>query len=534
LKNYRLTIAAALICAGCAGGAKPTIAPAPGTANDGGGQRVTVSGSALDSVSMATDMTAVADSARTGDTLHISARDVSQRASEVFGDSSQTAAPLAKPEIGVDAPTWDMDVRSYETRTRVEHYVRMFTGSAKERIVARLERGSRYEPMIRAKMREGGIPEDMYYLALIESGFDPNAYSRAAAVGMWQFMTSTARGMGMRVDWWVDERRDPVRSTTMAVRFLRDLKTQLGSLYLAAAAYNGGPGRIARGLSRYADDLDGAAGEDLFFALAEKDVMPRETREYVPQLIAAALIAKEPHRYGMELRPQPPFIYDSVRVGRATPLAAIAAATGSSVAEIMELNPQILRGMTPPRDSFRVRIPIGAAEAFDSAFAALPAETLVAYRLVTSKKGEYPETISSRYGLSVKQLKQYNPKLEIAKKTGRLAAGQSVMVPSKAVVAAAANVPDPAIEIYSSSRRFHVVKRGENLSSIAKKYHTSTKALMSLNGLRRAMIFPGQSLVVAGGRSARPSTRNGRPGVTQAGSARKAKAAPRKLAPSGK
>src|SRR5215212_1968056 len=133
----------------------------------------------------------------------------------------------------------------------------MFTGRAKDRIAARLEIGTRYEPMIRARMREGGIPEDMYYLALVESGYDPNAYSKAAAVGMWQFMTSTGRGMGLRIDWWIDERRDPVRSTDAAVRFIKGLNEQFGSMYLAAAAYNGGPGRIARGLTRYADDFAG-------------------------------------------------------------------------------------------------------------------------------------------------------------------------------------------------------------------------------------------------------------------------------------
>src|SRR5581483_2952986 len=142
------------------------------------------------------------------------------------------------------------DVRSYASTARVEHYVQYFSGPAKERIQARLERGTRYEPMIRAQMRAGGLPEDMYYLALVESGFDPNAYSRAAAVGMWQFMTSTARDMGLRVDWWMDERRDPVKSTAAAVRFIKGLDEQFGSLYLAAAAYNGGPSRIAKGLSR--------------------------------------------------------------------------------------------------------------------------------------------------------------------------------------------------------------------------------------------------------------------------------------------
>jgi membrane-bound lytic murein transglycosylase D len=152
--------------------------------------------------------------------------------------------------------------------------------------------------MIRAKMRDGGLPEDMYYLGLVESGWDPNAYSKAAAGGMWQFMTTTARDMGMRVDWWVDERRDPVRSTAGAVRFIKDLKEQFGSLYLAAAAYDGGPGRIARGLSRYADAFEGTTGDDLFFALADKNYLRAETREYVPQLIAAALVGKEPERYG--------------------------------------------------------------------------------------------------------------------------------------------------------------------------------------------------------------------------------------------
>ena len=223
-----------------------------------------------------------------------------RRATDLFGDApagASTAVPTVAPaDATATAPTWDIEVHDYESTDRVEHYVHLFTGSAKEHIESRLARGTRYESMIRARMREGGIPEDMYYLALVESGFDPNAYSRAAAVGMWQFMTSTARDVGLRVDWWVDERRDPFKSTIAAVRFIKGLRDQFGSLYLAAAAYNGGPGRISRGLSRYADDFEGTTGDDLFFALAEKDYLRNETREYVPQLIAAALIAKEPQR----------------------------------------------------------------------------------------------------------------------------------------------------------------------------------------------------------------------------------------------
>ena len=149
------------------------------------------------------------------------------------------------------------------------------------------------------------------------------------------------------------------------MRFIRGLRDQFGSLYLAAAAYNGGPGRVSRGLARYADDLENTAGDDAFFVLAEKDYLRNETREYVPQLIAAALIAKDPHRYGLEIQTQAPFEYDSVRVGPATPLVAVARAASTSVEQIKGLNPHVLRGMTPPRDSMKIRIPVGRAAQFD-------------------------------------------------------------------------------------------------------------------------------------------------------------------------
>jgi membrane-bound lytic murein transglycosylase D len=470
-----------------------------------------------------------AKDAAVADSAHVTVSEVSKRAAEVFGDSASrsTSAPVAADSAPSDSPSWDIDVRSYETTERVEHYLRVFSGSAREHIIAQLEEGSRYEPMIRAKMRAGGLPEDMYYLALIESGFDPNAYSRAAAVGMWQFMASTGRDMGLRVDWWVDERRDPIKSTTAAVGFIRGLKEQLGSLYLAAAAYNGGPGRIARGLTRYADDLEGTTGDDRFFALADKDFLPRETREYVPQLIATALIAKEPHRYGMAIRTLPPFVYDSVRVGPAIPLAAIAKASGATVQQIVKLNPQILRGMTPPRDSVRVRIPVGAAFSFDSSLRALPPEERVGVRRVETKKGDYPEMVAERNHVRTKYVLLFNPKAERSKKTGKLAAGQILLIPTAAVAAVSTDAPDPSIERYSSGTRTHVVRHGESLGLIAKKYHTSVKAIMSLNGMKRSIIFPGQSLVVsgrasrsAGHRGARSSGKKGKRGVAQAGAAR--------------
>jgi membrane-bound lytic murein transglycosylase D len=420
---------------------------------------------------------------------------LTRRVAEVFGDSIIAEPPDTSVPEG---PTWDIDVRSYETHRRVEFYVNAFTGSAKERFVSRLAKGSRYEPMIREKLRAAKIPEDMYYLALVESGFDQHAYSRAAAVGMWQFMTATARGTGLRVDWWIDERRDPVRSTDAAVKFLGWLREQFGSLYLAAAAYNGGPGRVSRGLSRLDDD-DAASGDDAFFALAEQNYLRGETKNYVPQLIAAALIAKEPARYGMTLRTVPPLAYDSVFVPASTPLAAIAKASGAPLDSIRELNPQVLRGATPPGARFLARVPVGYATSFDSAFAALDPSVRTAYARVTTKKGQTLSSIASKAGITARQLRWYNPKVSTLK-SGQLRAGQAVLVPSRAVVSAALDIPDPAIEIYGSSTRAgsrtHVVRRGETLGGIAKRYGTSVSAIVRLNGLKKQVIFPGQRLQV--------------------------------------
>jgi membrane-bound lytic murein transglycosylase D len=431
---------------------------------------------------------------------------VTEQALQVFGDSVAHSIPIGPSADSAMAtadtlagPTWDIDVQSYETQERVTFFIARFSGTARDRFTQWVERGTRYEPMIREKMRTAGLPEDLTYLALIESGYAPDAYSRAAAVGMWQLMTSTARGAGLRVDWWVDERRDPVRSTDAAIRFLRYLKDQFGSLYLAAAAYNGGPGRIARGLTRYAGDLAGTSGDDLFFALADKHYLREETRDYVPQLIAAALVAKDPHRYGLHVGPEPPYVYDTVRVGRSTPLAAVASACGVPVAAVMALNPFVLRGITPPKDSFTIRVPVGAAVGFDSAYAALPKSAREGYGWsVTTKKGDSFASVAHRAGLTGHQLAWYNPTIHPLR-SGALPAGSSIRIPSGAVVAAALDVPDPSIERYGTGgREIHIVKAGESLNRIAVHYHTTSAAIMRLNGLRKSIILPGQALVVAG------------------------------------
>ncbi|HYC53086.1 MAG TPA: transglycosylase SLT domain-containing protein [Gemmatimonadaceae bacterium] len=437
----------------------------------------------------------------------VTANDLDQRTAELFGDALRldAALPVTLDSVeiagGDDSPVFDLDVRSFETYDRVRHYVAAFTGPAKSRIADRLSDGTRYEAMIRSKLRAGSLPEDMYYLALVESGYNPHAYSRAAAVGMWQFMATTARGMGLRVDWWIDERRDPIRSTDAAVRFLRGLNEQFGSMYLAAAAYNGGPGRIARGLNRYADDLEGTNPDEMFFTLAEKKYLRGETSNYVPQLIAAALVAKEARKHGLVIEQREPFAYDSVWVGGEVPLAAIAKASGASLDVIQELNSFILRGMTPPmraRDSIKVRVPVGAAASFDSVFATLDSAAVDGARIVRAEKNSTWATIARTHKIPAKALLQYNPKVKPAKSSGRISAGTAVMVPSAEVYAAALSVPDPSIERYGTGTRTHVVRQGENLSVIAKRYRTTPASIMRLNRLKKPMIFPGQELLVNG------------------------------------
>ena len=430
------------------------------------------------------------------------APEVTAEALRLFGDTAGPAEP--------HEPTWDIDVHSYETHDRVAYYVKRFTGGARHLFAKQISEGTRYEPMIRTKLKAAGLPEDMMYMALIESGFDVDAYSRAAAVGMWQFMTTTAKGTGLRVDWWVDQRRDPVASTDAAVKFLGWLKDQFGSLYLAAAAYNGGPGRVSRGLTRYADDLSDAEGDDVFFALADTKYLRAETRDYVPKLIAAALVAKDPRRYGLEVEARPPFAYDSVRVARATPLAAVAAAVEIPVEDIVLLNPHVLRGVTPPADSFTVRIPVGTAQRFDSSYAALPDSVRQAFKKVTSRKGDTRAKLARRAGITTAQLAAYNRSLRVAN-SGAVVSGQTVLVPTRAVLKAARNVPDPSVERYGSSSTSHVVRKGESLSVIARRYRTSVAALKRLNGLKKTVIYPGQVIVVRAGttRSSNPVATNG-------------------------
>src|SRR5439155_25458554 len=236
--------------------------------------------------------------------------DVRQEAQSLFGNDATA--------------TFDIDVSNFAGNRRVLEYLEFFQLDSRDRFTIWLSRLGRYEGMIRERLRARGLPEDLVYLTLIESGLSNTAVSRARAVGMWQFIAGTARLYGLTVDPWVDERRDPYRATQAAVNYLSDLVQRLGSVYLAAAAYNAGAGRIERGVARLPGETD-TLTDHTFFQLADRRYLRRETRDYVPKLIAAALIAKQPDRYGFtDVQRLPPLLFDEVTIPDATGLDVIA------------------------------------------------------------------------------------------------------------------------------------------------------------------------------------------------------------------
>lgn len=396
-----------------------------------------------------------------------------------------------------DAVTWDIDVETFNSHTRVQYYLDFFQSRGRERMGIWLSRMPRYESMIRERLQRENLPGDLVYLALIESGFSNTATSRAKAVGMWQFMKGTAKGYGLRVDSWVDERRDPYRSTDAAVRHLRDLNHRFGSLYLAAAAYNAGSGKVSRGLIRLPDDEGDSPNSDAtFFRLYDTKLLRRETKDYVPKLIAAALIAKEPQRYGFRLGSVTPTPYDSIVVPDMTGLDVIARLADTTVAAIRELNPQYLRLATPPGAQSLLRLPSGRGIATIAAYAGLPPRQRVTFVEHFVTRGETLSGIALKYRVSQTMLTAANPKV----KSRGLKIGQRLVVPTGGALSTtvARRMAEPVVAAGTSTSAFHNVHRGETISEIADEYGVTQRELLGWNGLdRRARIRIGQRLRVS-------------------------------------
>ena len=490
-------LCAAVLLAGCgSGGGRRTGSATPSTPQQQGVDSLGAAVAAQEADSVA-DQTAL-------DSLH------AERPSAV---RRGVPAPQVRPEeiegeaerlFGAEADeiTYDIDVTTFSTNRRVLEYLRFFQVDARDRFEIWLSRLGRYEGMIRERLRRRGLPEDLVYLSLIESGFSNTAVSRARAVGMWQFMASTGRAYGLQIDPWVDERRDPFKATDAAVEHLADLVARWGSVYLAAAAYNAGAGRVDRGVRR----LPGSGPSDslsdhVFFELSSRRYLRRETRDYVPKLIAAALIAKQPGRYGFtNIEPLGPFIFDEVLVPDATGLDVIARLADTTVAALLELNPQFVRGITPPGRPVTVRVPLGRGETVAERYAELPVGERINFIDHYVRRGETVSQIATRYRVSQAVIEGANPRM----RPHRLRVGQRIIIPmsGRVVPPSAWTVPpDPAVRRASRVATqtpdglTYRVRRGDTLSAIARHFRVSLSSLLDLNGLAMGTVIkPGDVL----------------------------------------
>lgn len=398
---------------------------------------------------------------------------------QVVVADSQAIEAEVEALLGAGRATWDIDVESFQDHGRVQYYLDFFMGPARDRFAVWLMRLPRYEALIRETLRARGLPEDLVYLALIESGYSNTAVSRSRAVGMWQFIAGTGRRYGLRIDQWVDERRDPFLATEAAAHHLADLSERFGSYYLAAAAYNAGAGRIERGLARLDSPPDSLTDGTFFELASHRRLLHLETRDYVPKLIAAALIAKEPAHYGFDaIDSLAPLRFDEITVPDVTGLDVLADLADTTLAALVELNPQFIRAITPPKRTVIVRVPEGRGEAVAERYASLPAEKRVRHIEHFIRRGETLSHIAQQYGVSISSIEASNPGL----KPRALRVGQRLIIPLSG--RGAASTGPRRAPSASRSGTWHKVTSGETMSEIAEHYRVSLSALLRANGMR--------------------------------------------------
>jgi membrane-bound lytic murein transglycosylase D len=377
---------------------------------------------------------------------------------------------------------WDLP-KTYNER--VQYWIDFLAGRNRDRTQLWLEREGRYGDLIRSRLRERGMPEDLLYLGMIESGLSPRAYSRAHAAGMWQFISETGQRYGLEVTGFVDERRDPVKATDAALDYLSELYERFGSWYLAAAAYNSGENRVERILRQRAG---GRKGDEALFWQIDR-YLPRETRDYVPLMLAAGHIGKEPAKYGFhEVALQSPLAYDEVRVPGGVTLSAVASAAGVSTEDVTGLNAHLVRGMTPPGRAWAVRVPEGAGERLAASVDRLEKESrasLVTHRV---RRGETLSHIARRYGIDVATLRASNGNLN----PRRIQVGQRIQVPVGAGARAAARTASSNRTTWTTYR----VRRGDSLWGIARRHGVTVTQLRRWNGIGNR-IYPGQRIKIA-------------------------------------
>ena len=349
-----------------------------------------------------------------------------------------------------------------------------------------LKRSGMYVPLFREIFREEGVPLDLVYMAHVESHFKPNAYSRAKARGLWQFMLATGKMYGLRQDWWIDERSDIVKSTHAAAQHLRDLYERFGDWHLAMAAYNVGSRRIDRVHRRYGKTLD-------YWAMVKRRMLPRETRSFVPSILAAVIIFRNPERYGFWVEPDPPLQFETVDLDEQVDLRVVAEEIDVQVADLFALNPELRRGITPFHDDdYQLKVPLGKADLLKKRLANLPKDRKVQVRHHKVKRGETLGLIAQRYRSSVTAIAQVNR----IRNVHRLREGQDLLIPLAGGYSAASS----ARSVKPTSQQLpatHKVRRGETLGLIAQRYRSSVTAIAQANQIQDVhRLREGQNLLI--------------------------------------
>src|SRR6266581_2519908 len=334
-----------------------------------------------------------------------------------------------------------------------------------------LRRSGRYRDMISRVLREEGVPQDLIYLAQAESAFQPLALSRAGARGIWQFVAYRGQQYGLRHTWWIDERQDPEKATHAAAQHLRDLYSLYGDWYLAMAAYNCGPGNVQKGIERtgYAD----------FWELYKRNVLPRETKNYVPIIVALTLIAKDAAHYSIQVEPEAAVPTDVVKPGRAIDLRLVAETIDVDVETLRALNPSLLRLATPDDPSFELHLPPGTAQKFSAEIAAIPPDKWVSWRRHRVESGETLTSIAKKYRVTAAAVADAN-NLE---RSAALDAGEKLII--------------PATQPQSETKRRLVsyrVRRGDTFLGIADRFNVSADDLRKWNRLRANRVSRGMVL----------------------------------------
>ncbi len=417
---------------------------------------------------------------------------------ETFGAGKPAMATAETVEADLENTTHDIPIPAND---RVLRYVELFQGRLRDFLADGLARGAQYLPMIQETFRAEGLPLDLAYIPLIESAFKPSALSRAKARGVWQFMRGTALENGLKADWYLDERADPEKATRAAAKYLKTLHSIFEDWHLAMASYNGGPGRVKRALTT-------SRKNDFWQLSATTRYLPRETRDYVPMILAAVIIAKNPAQYGFDVIPMVPPPTETVMAPAALDLRRVAEWAGVAVDEIQRLNPEFRRWTTPVKQGeYAIRVPLGTADRIREGLAASAPSQLNAMQFHTVKKGETLALIAKKLGVSRTDLAEAN----YLRTTSRVATGARLVIPrmpSSALLARAssadlaqaaltvAEVMAETAAVSEPAARTYRVRAGDTLFAIARRNGATVAQLQSWNKMRGTKLSIGDRLIV--------------------------------------